>query len=409
MKHHDKSSPDFFLPILWVWMLLFSLNAQSQVFGRIVNQADKAGIANASVFFDSATIGTTTDGKGQFTLPNVKPGKYNLVVTVLGFSPFKKELTIENSPIDLGTISLVPKPVALKEVRVVSNNAVWQRNFEWFRTSFLGTTGLANDCKIVNPKILDMVYKSRSDSLIVTSDDFLVIENRDLGYRVKYLVDEFTRSDSGRKVHYQGPVLFEEMSGTPAQRNRWLKNRREVYEGSAMHFLRSALADRLDENGFRVFQYSIYSNPNRPPDSLISAKLQRFKKRTKSKAYRDSLSYWTDKWKSPKILHALLNFPLTAAEVVRRTNQKGIFALSCENDGLYIIYDKNRHFPARGDMDFLTSRYNENSTLITINTLYVLFDNSGWVINPNEMSVTGAWTKNRVAGLLPLDYDPSDK
>ncbi len=383
--------------------------AQVSISGTVLNQADKKGIANASVFLNNATIGTTSDTSGHFVLSIGKPGKYELVISAVGFERYHEAIITSNDPVDLGKIELPARPIALQEVHINSGrNANWQRNYQWFKDAFLGTTSLAEDCKIVNPDVLGFIYRSKTDSLMVRADDFLIIENNALGYRVKYLINYFVRCESGRKIRYEGFVLFENMKGTPRQEKTWLNKRRQAYEGSAMHFFRTAISNRLKEDGFQVFQEAIYANPERPTDSLIDAKLALVhnKLKTGDSRYQDSSTYWTKKQQMPKLLYALMNFPLDASEIIYLTDEKGIFALGCENDGLYVMYNKRHHFPNNADMNFLVSPYNSSNTLLNFISPFALFDNYGWVINPGSLSFIGAWSQNRVAGLLPMDYDP---
>lgn len=384
-----------------------SVDAQFIISGRVLNGIDKKAVANVSVFLSNATIGTKTDGDGNFTLQNVKPGKYELVVSIIGFYTYHQTVVVNNGPINLMDIEISVKTEILKEVRIKSGvDAHWQRNYEWFKEGFLGTSDLAKECKILNPAVLDFDYDEKIDSLTVSSGEFLVIENKALGYTVKYLVDSFVRGNNGQNIHYEGSVLFEPMKGTPSQEQRWLKSREKVYEGSVMHFLRSALNNRIEYEGFRIFQYAIYANPEKPADSLIEAKVKRYKElKSKNTRYRDSLSFWVAKSELPKTLHSLMNFPLNEKDIIRFTDQKGIYGLGCENDGLYVMYNKIRRFSKKGDLTLLNSPYNNDSTLLSFNSPYVLFDDNGWIINPNSISFTGLWGKNRVAGLLPMDYE----
>jgi hypothetical protein len=387
-----------------------SVNAQFSISGRVLNGVDKKVVANASVFLSNATIGTKTNEEGDFTLQNVKPGKYELVVSIIGFYTYHQTVIVNNSSLTLMNIEISVKTEILKEVRIRSGvDAHWQRNYEWFKDGFLGTSDLAKECKILNPAVLDFDYDEKTDSLTVSSGDFLVIENKALGYKVKYLVDSFVRGNNGQNIHYEGSVLFEPMKGTPVQEQHWLKRREKVYEGSVMHFLRSTLNNRIQDEGFRIFQYAIYANPDRPANSLIEAKVNQYKElKSKNTRYRDSLSFWIAKSELPKILHSLMNFPLNEKDIIRLTDQKGLYALGCENDGLYITHNKARRFPKNGDLSLLNSPYNNESTLLSFNSPYVLFDDKGWILNPNSISFTGSWGKNRVAGLLPMDYEVSN-
>lgn len=391
--------------------LLFNLFAwaQSELSGKVIDHSSKKAIPNSNVFLSSATIGTKTGNDGNFTLSDIKPGKYELVISFVGFETYRLAVTIDGRSQNLGDIELVPKSVSLKEVHIRGAvNSAWLRNYQWFKDSFLGTTSLAKECKILNPAILDLTYHSKNDSLIASTDDFLIIGNDALGYRVKYLVDNFVRCDSGKRISYKGSVLFENMQGTASQEKRWLKKRQKVYEESLTHFLRAAVANRLGDEGFRVFQYAIYANPYRSRDSVIEAKINLFTKKiaSKSNRYRDSLSFWKKQFELPKTLRSLMNFPLNPNEFVSLTDKKGVYALGCGHDGLYIIYNKARNFPKNGSIEYLSSPYNNDSSLLTFNSLFALFDNNGWLIEPDSISIAGEWSRNKVAGLLPTDYEP---
>ena len=111
-------------------------------------------------------------------------------------------------------------------------------------------------------------------------------------------------------------------------------------------------------------------------------------------------------WRYPKVFKTIMNYPLAENEFIKRTNLKNIYSIQCEMDGLYIMYNKEKHFASRGDIDFLNSIYNTSHTLLSFNAARALFDNSGWIINTDDLSVSGAWGIYRVAGLLPTDYDP---
>jgi len=72
-----------------------------------------------------------------------------------------------------------------------------------------------------------------------------------------------------------------------------------------------------------------YNNPERPADSIIKAKLEKFDVKSNSINYnRDSLSFWKKKSKLPKALSSLLPFDLTKADIISNTGQPGIFALA---------------------------------------------------------------------------------
>jgi len=395
---------------LFILLLPLSCFAQFTISGRILNQADTKPVANASVFLSNSSVGDKTTNGGTFILQNIKPGKYELIVSIVGFEAFHQTVMIINSNINLHDITIFPKTIALNEVSI---KPVYDPNrdkyFYLFKDEFLGTSALAKECKILNPELLDLNYDETTSTLTASSVDFLVIENDALGYKIKYLLTNFIlddKDDNAKQVHYQGYALFEEMKGSPSQQKHWQKRRQQAYEGSEMHFLRSAISNRLDEEGFRVLQLAIYSNPQRPADSLIEAKLKLYKKsKSGNNRYRDSLSAWLKLSRLPKMVQALMHFPLKSEEIISSTGQKGIFALSCNNDALYITYDADHHFPKNGQLTHLDDPYNTGITILNFKAPYAFFDNNGGIIDPNSLAFRGAWGRNRTAELLPVDYE----
>jgi hypothetical protein len=347
--------------------------AQTKITGRIINAADKNGIPNASVFLSNATVGAKTAQDGTFILNNAKSGKYELVVSIVGFETHKQTITITAGNMVLPDIAMLSKTYALNEVTVKQHTDFNRtRYLSVFKEQFLGKSELANQCNILNPEMLDFTYDDKTETLTASSVDFLNIENEALGYRVKYLITNFTYSDkdlSAKKLHYEGSALFEELKGTPSQEKSWQRGRLQVYKGSAMHFLRALQNKRLEDEGFRVLQFS---NPQRRSNKKINP--------------------------------TLMNYPLSEDEMVSKTDQPGIFALGCDFDSFHITYNEDHRFPKRGQMNIIDNPGNREVTILNFNTPYALFDHNGAWLDPNSISYRGAWGNSRVAELLPVDY-----
>jgi hypothetical protein len=399
-----------------LFMILLPLEGFSQVAisGRVLNNKDKTPVANASVFLSNATIGSSTADNGAFKLYNIKPGKYDLIVSIVGFEVSNIPITIENKNIELPDIMLIPKTIALKEVSIkYHKNPNRELYYGWFKDQFLGASERAGDCKILNSDVLDLDYDEASNKLTASSYDFLEIENDALGYKIKYLLNHFTFNTNTREVSYEGPVLFTEMDGTPKLEHRWQENRKKAYEGSMMHFLRSAMSDRLAEEGFKVLRLAVYANPERPADSLIGAKIIQFSvKKSGTNHNNDSLSYWKKKAGLPKILNKLMPLPLTRADIIVSTGQPGVFALGGGRDGLLIDYNKTRHFAETrsvadlNNLNYLLNKPNNKElSLLSIQGSYALFDSNCWISNPNSVTFRGVLGLKRVADLLPVNYD----
>lgn len=377
--------------------------AQFSISGRVLNDDNLLPIGNANVFLTGTSIGNKTAADGTFKLSGIKQGKYALVVSFVGFKSYRKDFLL-NADTSLGDIDIQPKIVALKEI-VIKPEKHRDYDLEVFIREFIGTSALAGDCKILNPDVLTLHYDDDADTLSGSSSDFLVIENKALGYTVKYQVDNFfvnNKSERKRDVSYNGSVLFEKMKGTPAEEARWEKKRRQVYENSSMHFLRAVLDDDLERQGFQVLQLNANVNYDRPPDSIIQAKLKYYKKASRNDgSLRDSLTYWQEKWALPRLIKEYVPIPQNKNDIFKPTDLKGIFAIYSNNHnaGLEIFYSKEKHF---------RQVFGDETSLLNFKKTYAFFDYNGTIVNPKNVLITGAWARNRVAELLPSDYEPED-
>jgi hypothetical protein len=401
-----------------------SPSEQFIITGKVLNQKDHKAVADANVFINNTTVGTRTDNAGNFTLNDLKPGKYKLVISIVGFENYSRDVLINNSNVNLPGITISPKIIALKEVSIKSkNNGKLYFNwfYEAFKNEFLGTSDLAKDCKILNPEALYIDYNEASSIITATSSGFLEIENKGLGYNLKYLLTDFrliNKDPKAKEVRYEGSVLFTKMKGTPGQERRWEQRRQDAYEGSSMHFLRAALNDQLDVEGFRVLRLINYINLDRPADSLILAKIKRFNKVRSDEKYFlnvDSLDYWKKKLKLPKVIRTLVPYALNKTDIISPTDQPGTFAFGCDSDKLLIDYDKNGKFLSAAQLNNINSlNYNLNRpdnrefSMVNFETPYAFFNSNGGIINAYSMVFNGVWGKNRVAELLPTDYEPGE-
>jgi TonB-dependent SusC/RagA subfamily outer membrane receptor len=236
-----------------------------------------------------------------------------------------------------------------------------------------------------------------------------VIENRALGYRVKYLLTDFilSNSDDGSGYFfYSGSVLFEQLQGSPAEQEQWSKRRNEIYNNSLAHFLRSAMRNHLDADGFKVYRFLV--DHTRPSDSLVNAKLKYFNLIKGQGSYRDSLAFWKKVQKSPKLLANQTAVALTGEDVVAKTKSPGVYRFGCEKDALYVLRGRR---PEKTSvlLNHLQDPNNSSETLITFDQPEAYFDRNGAILNPGCMTFMGAWAKNGIADLLPVNFEPEGK
>ncbi|MBS1529605.1 MAG: carboxypeptidase regulatory-like domain-containing protein [Bacteroidetes bacterium] len=349
-------------------VLPFRTLAQFTISGRILNKTDKKPVENVSVFLSNATVGDKTAADGIFTLRNVKPGKYDLVVTDIAFALYSQPVTVEGSNITLPDIMLSPQVKSLQQVTIQYHaDPNREKYYSWFRDAFIGTGERGAQCKILNPEILDFSFEPEHKTLKASSADFLVVENEALGYRIKYLLTDFLMRDSAsvKQVRYQGFSLFETLKGSPGQEARWQRARDEVYANSPMHFFRAAIADKLDENNFKA------------------EKLQR---------------------SSGKLLPNAVH----RRDIISRAPGRNQYILHCDHCDLVVTYNPKHHFHINNHTEYFYNRGNTDNTFVRFNSPEVLIYGLGVPENPYDLSFRGVWGRYKAAELLPIDYEPAN-
>jgi len=380
--------------------------AQFTVTGKIIDLYTKKPIVKASVFLSNTTVGSSSGEDGSYTLSNVKPGQYDMVISAVGYETFYRTINV-NKNLDIPYTELTAKTIALNAV-VVKPDGEWQQNYTLFKAEFLGASSYALECKILNPEVLDLTYNKAKQELTATSSDYLIIENKALGYNLRYLLTNFNKDYMNGQLYYQGNVLFEPMKGSKGQMKKWYKNRLDAYQGSIEHYLRSIVSKTTAEESFKTLRLKRILNPDRPADSIIQAKLRLFRPTFSGKIIKisDSLNFWSAKNRLPKINQYLSTKPINIDSLIRKTDQKGILAITFD-DVLYVLYTKKKNDDSYINLPL--NAPNNLTSLMSINAPYAFFDNNGVIINPADIIFEGSWGTNRTSKLLPVDYDPHEK
>ncbi len=205
-------------PLLFIIFLLTALAAQAQfkVSGRVVDEITNEPLEFVSVYVNTTTRGTTTNEKGQFSL-SLPPGKYELVVTYLGYTPLIYQVDTEQLPPSI-LFKLSKKAISLQQVVITSKRSKeWYDNLEVFKQNFLGRSALGQQCKLLNPEVLTIEFDAETGILDVKSDKPLQIENPALGYKIEYLLMEFKLYTKERYTYFLGFPRYIPLSGKKKQ------------------------------------------------------------------------------------------------------------------------------------------------------------------------------------------------
>src|SRR5688500_4739718 len=101
----------------FIWLVLgWSPSVAQTVFkvsGKVQDESGKP-LPFASAFLNQTTLGDRTTEAGTFTIRHIPPGKYELIVSYLGFEPVIMPVEVQADVKEI-TVVLKPKAGVLKE------------------------------------------------------------------------------------------------------------------------------------------------------------------------------------------------------------------------------------------------------------------------------------------------------
>lgn len=251
----------------------FIASAQFNVSGVVLDSATREPLSGASVFCQNTTLGTATNKQGEFSL-QLKSGGYDLIFSYTGY---EKQVVRATGNVTRFEILLVKEEKSMGEVVIKSSNEVkdgWEKYGGFFVDNFIGATPNAAKCTLLNPEALHFYFLKKSNKLRVLVTEPLRISNEALGYNLTYQLDSFIYNYNNDISSYRGFCLYAEMEGSDSLQSVWAKNRKNAYEGSKLHFMRSYYDSTLTEEGWVIemlddFDKKKFNKIPNPYDSLF--------------------------------------------------------------------------------------------------------------------------------------------
>ncbi|TDO22078.1 carboxypeptidase-like regulatory domain-containing protein [Pedobacter duraquae] len=403
---------------LFLFCLLIGLALQTdaQTFSISGTVKDKQGVLpGASIYLSNYKNATSTNSDGKFVLNNLKAGNYDVLVQMMGYLPFTRNVIISDKSVNIDII-LKDNTILLNEV-VIRTDPNRERYLNMFKEFFIGKTPNAEKCKILNPAVLNIDYDDEARTLTVKSNDFLVIENKALGYKLRYMLQFFEYNYKTRIVYYAGLPTFEDLKGSKSKMRGWVKNRETAYYGSSQQFFKSLYAGTTKEDGFIINKMIKIPNEQRPADSIINKNIKRLTKSVKTvirigSAENDSLMYWSKVRDMPKNI-SILNRADVLTDTLVRQEYKNLKTMNFK-DQLYVIYTKERESVEYTNMSgHSVSRPLDvpNYEISIINMLEgpLHFYENGGIYEPRSILYEGYWAYEKIADMVPMDYIPITK
>jgi hypothetical protein len=256
--------PAFFCLLFFIPAIVFS---QRTVQGKVVNAASKEPVAGSSVFISNTSFGTVTNRDGYFEIAGIPSGKYDLIISSVGYETSVYSFSSDQLPLKLR----VEMQVKVKELANVtiepSVEEGWDKWGKVFQDNFVGQTPNAKQCKIKNESSIRFRYYRKSNRLVAYSDDPIILENKALGYIIKYQLEDFEINYKTNTTLFVGYPFFEEIDKKrKGLQRRWQKSRDKAYYGSMMHFMRAIYNNKLADEGYEVRRMVRRPQPGKTTD-----------------------------------------------------------------------------------------------------------------------------------------------
>ena len=395
-----------------VWFFfIFILLAQTilaQITGRVIDASNQQPILGASIFFSNTSRGTVTQQDGSFQLSLPGNGRFELVVSFIGYETYTTTILSNQIPSKL-EIKLKPKATELDEVIVepYEKNG-WAKWGKTFIELFLGTTEESKLCKLLNPEVLKFRFSKKTQTLKVSANSPLIIENRALGYNIKYQMEVFSYDFSKRYLLFVGYPFFEEMK---AKRNRqienWRSNRAYVYEGSVTHFMRALYRNQLIEEGFEIRSLVKIVNQNKAQRkaAIKESMLKSNQVVVQSAPTAPSQSVYSGSPFSEPDSFSVASSSLLPADSIAFAVDSTVCGLYFKNyvQVIYVKQPAPKLYQQQQGSDAANS--SQISDVRIIGDRPILLLSNGSYFEPTELVYQGYWAwSEKISRMLPFDY-----
>jgi outer membrane cobalamin receptor len=103
--------------------LSFSASAQQSITGNVINEQNRQVLADANVVLLPLNSGAVTDEKGNFEIRNINEGRYEMVVSMVGYQNYRQEIVVEEGKEAFYRILLKPDNLYIDEVDILGEGA----------------------------------------------------------------------------------------------------------------------------------------------------------------------------------------------------------------------------------------------------------------------------------------------
>lgn len=381
----------YFLTLTALIFLSISQVFPNTLTGTVKDATTGKAMESASVFIAGTTFGTNTRADGSFSLTYTPSGSSQIVVAYLGYQTYTKNAAevAEGQPLN---VELQEKSMQLASVSVIGYDTNRKKNMAEFLFGFFGDSEFGKKCTILNPNVLHLMRKPipgkiGQDELYVTADSDLFIENKMLGYTIRYTLESFVQSKYF--TTFKGYPLYIDNLSSSKNPERTLEYRERAYLGSQMHFFRCLFKKNLTDEGFKVFKVEKQSGL-----SILNS--------------RFGLMADTIFVPEPDQHMVQTETPLNLYNYLYVKENSAALQYSGPFEVRYTLYGEDKAYRSH---DFyyngMTRNIGQQTSIVLLENDNVVFYPNGACKNAGSLITIGYWSFKKVGEIMPWDYQPS--
>jgi hypothetical protein len=381
----------YFLTLTTFFLLTVISVFPATITGTVTDASNGKPLESASVFIAGTTFGTNTQADGSFSLTFTPSGSAQVVIAHLGYQTYTKN-AIDFIAIQPVKVELPIKSMQLASVSVYGYDSNRKKNMAEFLFGFFGDSEFGKNCTILNPKVLHLMRKPipgkiGEDELCVSADSDLFINNKLLGYTIRYTLESFVQSNYA--TTFNGYPLYIDNLSSSKNQERTLAYRERAYLGSQMHFFRCLYTKKLQEEGFKVYKVEKQSSINifnthfgLMADTVFVPEPNQHMVQTETPLNLYQYLYSMDK----------------SAALLYSEPFEVRYTLNGEDKayGKHVLYYNGMNRTI-GQQTSITKLENDN----------VVFYPNGACKNAGSLITIGYWSFKKAAEIMPWDYQPS--
>jgi len=340
---------NFIYILVFSFIAVYNLSAQkdnNSVSGIVIDNATNEPLPNVNIYISNTTWGTTTKLDGTFILKDIIIGNHELVFSMIGYDTKAQLIKIdEGSDIHLN-IRLIPKIYKFSDVTITAERPEeWFDDLEVFKGKFLGYSPYTINSQIINPYLINFTHPFKT-TLIAECEYPVEIINYDLGYQIKCEIIEFKFDESQQRLDYTYRLFYTEIDTDDTEiKEEWANAREKKYKESLTYFFRSIKDENYRKAGFEL---TLVYKPGREGLDILDSK-----------------------------------------ELLKK-NEDNTFKIEFEGY-LRVI-------------NFNIADHSMRTSWVKLNYPSVTFDEYGYPLEKNAITLLGAWSELGIASFLPKYY-----